>query len=203
MSFVNSCAGALNKDLVPDCAHPLVGGYTGRAVLIDLSQSGITLSISSGVVTVTLTSAVKTCAVNNCFAEQPLNGSATNSNADDGFRLFEKTVTALVPGRDTDMADSVDAMLHAPMGFLAILEKRQKDTAESYEVIGVEQGLRVNADGITRNEYEQSGAVQVTMSCKETKFQYRLAGADAAACRTTFEGFLDHSNESAQQDNEE
>lgn len=202
MSFVNSCAGALNKDLVPDCAHPLVGGYTGRAVIIDLSQAGITVSISSGVVTVTLASTVKTSAVNNCFAEQPLNGSATASNADDGFRLFEKSISFLAPGRDADMADSVDAMLHAPLGFLAIVEKRQKDVPESYEVIGVEQGLRVNADGITRNEYEQSGAVQVTMSCKETKFQYRLAGADAAACKTTFEGFLNHSNESTQQQSE-
>ena len=34
-----SCAGSLAANIAKDCAHPMVGGYTGRGLLIPLTNT--------------------------------------------------------------------------------------------------------------------------------------------------------------------
>ena len=189
-----SCAATFAANIAKDCATPLTGGYTGRGVLIDLADvTAITRDGSNPriITAITMKAGSYCCVIDNSFGPQPLTGSSTQSNTDDGMMKFLKTLTAMVPRRGADASkDIVEPTFQSPLGYLAVLEKRDRSGDGSFEVLGSEQGLKATADGIVRNEYENGGATMVTMTCNETNFENVLFDTDYATSLTAFEALI-------------
>lgn len=192
LAFV-SCAAAIAKNIVKDCDHPNVGGYTGRAILIPLSNT-ITWAVNAQnpriVSGITLGQGDKVCVVDNVWPGS-FNDSATQSNGDDGRVTYDKTFTFRIPLRGGAVSkDIVEPLVDAPLGFAAIIEKRDQSGDGSYEIVGKFQGLKANADGITRNENENGGDVVAVMSCREPFFETTLFDTDYETTRAAFEELM-------------
>ena len=189
-----SCAATFAANIAKDCATPLTGGYTGRGVLIDLADvTAITRDGSNPriITAITMKAGSYCCVIDNSFGPQPLTGSSTQSNTDDGMMKFLKTLTAMVPRRGADASkDIVEPTFQSPLGYLAVLEKKDRNGDGSFEVVGAEQGLVANADGIVRNEYENGGCTIVTMSTNEVNFENVLFATDYETTLAAFEALL-------------
>ena len=86
--------------------------------------------------------------------------------------------------------DVVEPLMDNPLGYVAIIEKKDRVGDGSYEVVGKFQALHANADGITRNEHENGGDVSVVMSCKEQYFEVTFFDTDYATTKTAFEALI-------------
>ena len=86
--------------------------------------------------------------------------------------------------------DVVEPSYQSPLGYLAVLEKKDRSGDGSFEVIGFEQGLTANADGIVRNEWENGGCTMLTMSCNEVNFEYTLFNGDYTTSLSEFETLI-------------
>ena len=185
-----SCAAAVAANIVKDCDHPEVGKYTGRAVLIPLDEYPV-IAVS-GTNTRMLTSIApatgkKTIALDNVMTT-PFDGSNTVSNEDGGVKMFVKTLAFRVQQRGAKISkDIIDALCSSPRGYIAVVEKQDQVGDGTYEVIGYGQGLKVNADGVSRNENENNGNTMITMSCQEPYFEYALFDTDLATTAAMFD----------------
>lgn len=189
----NSCAGALAANIAKDCAHPMAGGYTGRGLLIPLSNTltyvvnannpRILTSISMGV-------GEKLAVIDNVWPSA-FNDSQTQANADSGRTKYGKTFAFRIPLRGGGVSkDIVEPLVEAPLGYLAVLEKKDRRGDGSYEVVGYCQGLQVTADGVTRNENENDGDIMVTMSCQEEYFEVTMFDTDYNTTKAAFEALM-------------
>lgn len=189
-----SCAATLADNISKDCDKPLVPGYTGRGVLIDLSGNPTITQDGSNPRTITAVSlgvGVKCAVIDNSFGGQPLNGTNVQSNTDDGMMKYRKTVVVQIPQRGSEISKAVvEPMSQNPLGYMAILEKKDRSGNGSFEVVGFEQGLTANEDGITRNEYENGGCTVATLSCNESMYEYSFFDTDYATTLTAFEALL-------------
>lgn len=189
-----SCSASITDNIAKDCAAPLAGGYTGRGVLIDLADAPTLTKDASNpriITAITLAAGKKCAVIDNAFTPQPLNGSNTQSNTDDGMMKHRKTVTLTIPKRGGAASkEIVEPTYQSPLGYLAVLEKKDRNGDGSFEVIGAEQGLTANADGIVRNEYENGGCTMVTMSTNEVSFENVLFATDYETTLTAFEALL-------------
>lgn len=176
-----------------DCNSPIVSGYTGRGVLIPYSANPIFTQNADNpriIEAITLDTSAKVCAIDN-EGTSPFDGSNVASNGDAGFIQFTKTLTMRIPMRGGDVSkDIVEPLVKSGQGFVAILEKKDKVGDGSFEVVGALQPLKANADGITRNESENGGAVMATMSCVEQWFELTFFKTDFATTKTAFEALL-------------
>ncbi len=189
-----SCAATFAANIAKDCATPLTGGYTGRGVLIDIADlQSVTQDGSNPriLTAITLATGKKLSVIDNSAMEQPLNGSTSQSNTDDGMMKFRKTLVLNIPRRGAAASkDIVEPSYQSPLGYLALLEKKDRSGDGSFEVVGFEQGLKANADGIVRNEYENGGSTILTMSCNETNFENVFFDTDYATTLAAFETLL-------------
>lgn len=189
-----SCAATLADNIAKDCAKPLAGGYTGRGILIDLADvasftvSGTNPRIISAIA---LATGKKVSVIDNAFSPSPLNGSNSQSNTDDGMMKFRKTLVLTIPKRGAKASkEIVEPTYQSPLGYVAILEKKDRNGDGSFELVGYEQGLKANADGIVRNEYENGGATIVTMSTNEVNYENVFYDTDYATTLAAFETLM-------------
>ncbi len=190
-----SCAATIADNIAKDCAKPLAGGYTGRGVLIDLADAAPTFTVSGTnpriITAITLAAGKKLSVIDNVFSPQPLTGSNSQSNTDDGMMKFRKTLVLSIPKRGAKASkEIVEPTFQSPLGYVAVLEKKDRNGDGSFEVIGYEQGLVANADGIVRNEYENGGCTMVTMSTNEVNFENVFYDTDYATTLSAFETLL-------------
>ena len=189
-----SCAASLAANIAKDCATPIVGGYTGRGVLIDIADlSAVTQDGSNPriITAITLGTGKKLSVVDNAFSQQPFNGSGSQSNTDDGMMKHRKTLVLTIPKRGAKASkEIVEPTYQSPLGYIAVLEKKDRNGDGSFEVVGFEQGLQANADGIVRNEYENGGCTIVTMSTNEVNYEYSFFDTDYATTLAAFEALL-------------
>jgi len=189
-----SCAASLAANIAKDCAKPIVGGYTGRGVLIDIADlSAVTQDGSNPriITAITLGTGKKLSVVDNAFSQQPFNGSGSQSNTDDGMMKHRKTLVLTIPKRGAKASkEIVEPTYQSPLGYIAVLEKKDRNGDGSFEVVGFEQGLQANADGIVRNEYENGGCTIVTMSTNEVNYEYSFFDTDYATTLVAFETLL-------------
>lgn len=188
-----SCAGTLAANIAKDCTKPMTGGYTGRGVLIPLTNT-LTFAVNATnpriLTSISMAAADKLAVIDNVWPSA-FDGSVTQSNADSGRMLYGKTFTFRIPLRGGDVSkDIVEPLAEAPLGYLAVLEKRDRGGDGSYEVVGYCQGLRVNADGVTRNEDENGGDIVVTMSCEEQYFEVAMFDTDYETTKSSFETLM-------------
>ena len=189
-----SCAATMADDIAKDCSAPLAGGYTGRGVLIDLADAPTITRDGSNpriITAITLGAGKSLAVIDNAFSPTPLTGSNTQSNTDDGMMKHRKTVVLTVPKRGGGASkDIVEPTYQSPLGYLAVLEKKDRNGDGSFEVIGAEQGLVANADGIVRDEYTNGGCTMVTMSTNEVNFENVLFATDYETTLAAFEALL-------------
>lgn len=189
-----SCAATISDNIAKDCDKPLVPGYTGRGVLIDLSGNPTITQSGTNPRTITAVSlgtGVKCAVIDNSFGGQPLNGTNIQSNTDDGMMKYRKTVVVQIPQRGSEISKAVvEPMSQNPLGYMAILEKKDRSGNGSFEVVGFEQGLTANEDGITRNEYENGGCTVATLSCNESMYEYTFFDSDYETTKTAFDALV-------------
>jgi hypothetical protein len=189
-----SCAATMADNIAKDCAAPLAGGYTGRGVLIDLADAPTLTRDGSNpriITAITLGVGKSLAVIDNAFTPQPLNGSNSQSNTDDGMLKHRKTLVLTIPKRGAAASkEIVEPTYQSPLGYLAVLEKKDRNGDGSFEVVGAEQGLVANADGIVRNEYENGGCTIVTMSTNEVNFENVFFATDYETTLAAFEALL-------------
>ena len=189
-----ACAAEVVASIQQDCANPNVGGYTGRGILFRHDQAPTIVTDSTNpriLKSITLPESGKFVALDNAYMATPLTDSATASNADGGDIRYSKTVSFSVPQRGADVSkDIIEPLTRNALGFVAILEKKDKAGLGSFEVVGYQQGLKANADGISRNEAENNGATKVTMSCVEVWYEVNVYDTDYATTKAAFETML-------------
>lgn len=189
-----SCAATMADNIAKDCAAPLAGGYTGRGVLIDLADAPTLTRDGSNpriITAITLGVGKSLAVIDNAFTPQPLNGSNSQSNTDDGMLKHRKTLVLTIPKRGAAASkEIVEPTYQSPLGYLAVLEKKDRNGDGSFEVVGAEQGLVANGDGIVRNEYENGGCTIVTMSTNEVNFENVLFATDYETTLAAFEALL-------------
>ena len=174
------CAQSIAQNIVQNCDAPLVGGYTGRAVLIPAGSAySVTQDAENPRMLVSITPAQSTAVViDNLAVVAPFNGSSTAASADNGIRQYTKTIAFRIPSRGAGVSKNIVEPLSNGEGYLAVVEKKDNNGADGkYEVIGFQQALKVNEDGIQRTEDENGGAILATMSCVEGWFEATLVGA--------------------------
>ena len=189
----SSCAGSLAANIAKDCNHPMAGGYTGRGLLIQLTNT-LTFAVDASnhriITGITMAVGDKLAVIDNVWPSS-FDGSQTQSNADAGRMQYGKTFAFRIPLRGAEVSkDIVEPLADAPLGYLAVLEKKDRNGDGSFEVVGAEQGLVANADGIVRNEYENGGCTIVTMSTNEVNFENVLFATDYETTLAAFEALL-------------
>ena len=123
--------------------------------------------------------------------EQPFNGSNTQSTGDDGMVKYDKTLVVNIPLRGAATAKNIVEPLHrSALGFVLVAEKKDRNGDGSFEVIGFEQGLKANADGVVRNEYENGGSIVATLSTRENYFENVFFDTDYATTLAAFETLI-------------
>lgn len=192
MSY-NSCIKDVAASIAKNCDKPQVGGYTGRGVLIQLSDAP-TFTVSADnprtINGISLAEGKKAIAIDNVWSE-PFSGSTTASNADNGRIGFTKTFAFRIPLRGSDVSrDIVEPLSASALGFVAVLEKKDRSGNGSFEVVGYQNGLTTNADGISRDEAANDGDISVTMSTSEPWFEVVLFATDYASSLEAFEALL-------------
>lgn len=184
-----SCAGTLAGNIAQDCANPLVGGYTGRGLLIpwDNIKSLVKDVANPRIVSaITLETDAKLAVIDNVFTE-PLTGSQTGSSSDTGRAAYTKTVAFRIPLRGAKASkDVVEPMLTQAGGFLLVLEKNDKVGDGSFEIVGSLQPFKVNADGVTRDEAANGGDIIVTGASTEPFFEVTFFDTDYEKTKTAF-----------------
>lgn len=189
-----SCAQAIAGNIAKDCSMPLAPGYTGRGFLVNLSDNPTFTQSGTNprtITSITLAGASKVAAIDNVFSPQPLNGSNSQSNTDDGMVKYRKTIVVQIPLRGSAASkDVVEPLSNNPLGYVAVLEKKDRQGNGSFEVIGFVEGLHANEDGIVRNEYENGGCVTATLSCNEQWFEVVFFDTDYATTLAAFETLL-------------
>lgn len=188
-----SCAGNLAANIAKDCAHPMVGGYTGRGLLIPLTNT-LTFAVDGTnpriITGITMAVGDKLAVIDNVWPSA-FNESNTQSNADNGRFVYNKTFAFRIPLRGAGVSKNlVEPLAEAPLGYLAVLEKKDRVGDGSYEIVGYGQGLTVNPDGIMRNENENGGDIVVTMSCEEQYFETTFFDTNYATTKAAFEALM-------------
>lgn len=186
---VNSCIGEIAGNIAQNCVHPLVGGYTGRAILIPYSANPVFTQSADNpriVSAIALSEGAKVCAVDNVGPN--FDGSGTASTGDTGFVQFTKTFAFRILERGGEMSKKVlEPIVKSAQGFVAILEKQDKVGDGSYEIVGMLAPLKATADGTTRTESENGGAWSVTMSATESWADVALLVSDYAGTKAYFD----------------
>lgn len=188
-----SCAGSLAANIAKDCSKPMTSGYTGRGLLIPLSNT-LTYAINATnpriITSITMGASDKLAVIDNVWPST-FDGSNTQSNADSGRTLYGKTFAFRIPLRGAGTSkDIVEPLVESPLGYLAVLEKKDRRGDGSFEIVGYCQGLTVNADGIVRNENENGGDIVVTMSCQEPYFEVTMFDTDYNTTKAAFDTMM-------------
>lgn len=189
-----SCASDIANNIAMDCANPNVGGYTGRGVLINWSESPTLTRDGSNprtITAITVGAGVKVAAVDNSGYTQPFNGSTVQSTDENGMVQYNKTFVVNIPLRGSDVSKNIVEPMHrSALGSMLVLEKKDRNGNGSYVVVGSEQGLKATADGIVRNEYENGGSIVATLSTVESYFEETFFDTDYETTKAAFETLL-------------
>ena len=198
MTYI-SCAAKIAANIQQDCNRPLVGGYTGRAVIMsatDFERAEVVRSASNPrkILSIVLppNGSVMAYKIDNVFSA-PFTGSTTAGNNENGRNGYLKTVSVRVPMRGADTSMKViEPLVKDPNGFVMILEKRDKVGDGSYEVIGYQNALRGDIAGVTRDESANGGDWIVPLTTVEKWAEVTLVGSAETyeSARKEFEGLF-------------
>ena len=159
-----------------DCSSPIVGGCTGRAVLIPADSARAVLSVignNAAIVGIP----EELYAIDNSMLTTPFDGSNTTGSNEAGRAQFVKTFSGRILTRGADVsAKIVEAISYHGNGYVAVLEKRDKTFTPNkegkYELVGANKELRcVDPSTVVRNENENGGSVSFSLQTTEGLFE--------------------------------
>ena len=187
-----SCIENIAGSIRPNCAHPLTAGYTGRGVLIPCSAITALVQNSDNPRIVESVTAGTVVEIDNTAVTSAFTGSNKASNAESGRKQITKTFAFRIPLRGAENSkEIVEPLFLSPLGFMAILEKKDKIGNGSFEVVGLQSALRTNDDGLTQDEYANAGDIMVTMSCVEDWYEADLFDTDYTTTLEKFNALLE------------
>lgn len=194
-----SCAAKIAASIQQDCNKPLVGGYTGRAVIMsatDFERAEVVRSATNPreILSIVLppNGTIMAYTIDNVFAA-PFTGSSTAGNNEDGRNGYLKTVSVRVPMRGADVSkDVIEPLVKDPNGFVVIAEKRDKVGDGSYEIIGYQNALRGDIASVTRDESANGGDWLVNLTTIEKWAEVTLVGSAETyeSAKKEFEGLF-------------
>lgn len=194
-----SCAANIAASIIQDCNRPLVGGYTGRAVIIptaDWARAEVVADANNPrkIMSIVLPpdGSAMAYTIDNVFAT-PFTGSTTAGNNDSGRNGYLKTLAVRIPMRGADVSrDIIEPLVKDADGFVVIAEKRDKVGDGSYEVIGYQNSMRGDIASVTRDESANGGDWLVNLTTIEKWAEVTLVGnADNyETAKKEFEGLL-------------
>lgn len=191
-----SCAGNIAANIAVDCEKPIVGGYTGRAVLIPLDTTTLNVVQEAEnprlITTLAIGENDKVVVIDNVFAE-PFVGSTTAGNADTGRPMYTKTLVVRIPRRGGQASkDIIEPLFNSAGGFVLVAEKKDRNNDGYLEVIGYQQAMRGDIATLTRDESANGGDWSATLTCQEAWAELTLVGEDKtyASAKTAFEALL-------------
>ena len=195
-----SCAAKIAASIQQDCNKPLVGGYTGRAVIMsatDFERAEVVRSATNPreILSIVLppNGTIMPYTIDNVFAA-PFTGSTTVGNNEDGRNGYLKTLSVRVPMRGADVSkDVIEPLVKDPNGFVVIAEKRDKVGDGSYEIIGYQNALRGDIASVTRDESANGGDWLVNLTTIEKWAEVTLVGSAETyeSAKKEFEGLFD------------
>ena len=198
MAYV-SCAAKIAESIQQNCNKPLVGGYTGRAVIMsatDFERAEVVRSATNPreILSIVLPpdGSVMAYTIDNVFAA-PFTGSTTAGNNENGRNGYLKTLSVRVPMRGADVSkDVIEPLVKDPHGFVVIAEKRDKVGDGSYEIIGYQNALRGDIAGVTRDESANGGDWVVPLTTVESWAEVTMVGAgeNYATAKKNFDELL-------------
>ena len=194
-----SCAANIAASIIQDCNRPLVGGYTGRAVIIptaDWARAEVVIDANNPrkIMSIVLPpdGSVMAYTIDNVFAT-PFTGSTTAGNNESGRNGYLKTLAIRIPMRGGDVSrDIIEPLVKDADGFVVIAEKRDKVGDGSYEVIGYQNSMRGDIASVTRDESANGGDWLVNLTTVEKWAEVTLVGsADTyETAKKEFEGLF-------------
>lgn len=190
-----SCVGNIAGNIGLDCASPIEGGYTGRAVLIPMEAVPVPTVDSQNpriVSAIALASGAKVVKVDN-EGISPFDGSQTVGNNDAGYVRFAKTAIVRLPERGAGFAKNVvEPLVKSGRGFIGIFEKVDRVGDGSFEIIGLQSPMKVvDPASVTRTESTTAGGSwQVTLQSTEIYAETVLFDTDYATTLAKFESLL-------------
>ena len=190
-----SCVGNIAGNIGLDCASPIEGGYTGRAVLIPMEAVPVPTVDSQNpriVSAIALASGAKVVKVDN-EGISPFDGSQTVGNNDAGYVRFAKTAIVRLPERGAGFAKNVvEPLVKSGRGFIGIFEKVDRVGDGSFEIIGLQSPMKVvDPASVTRTESTTAGGSwQVTLQSTEIYAETVLFDTDYATTLAKFEALL-------------
>lgn len=194
-----SCAAQIAANIAQDCEHPIVGGYTGRAVIIpanDFAKAEVVVDANNPrkIMSIVLPTdgSVMAYTIDNVFAT-PFTGSTTAGNNESGRNGYLKTLAVRIPMRGADTSMKViEPLVKDADGFVVIAEKRDKVGDGSYEVIGYQNSMRGDIGSVTRDESTNGGDWLVNLTTIEKWAEVDLVGAAETyeSAKKAFEGLF-------------
>ncbi len=175
-----NCASVLKGNITIDCDNPIVGGYNGEAILVDMSYNPVIVYDTTNprkIKSITCpTGGVHV--VENAFVT-PFNGSTTAGNTDNGMNEYLKTVSFQVPMRGADTSlNVIEPLFNSAFGYLMVLPKRDRVGDGSFEVVGAKSALRGDITTLTRDENANGGMWGLSLTCREQFAEVDLTGED-------------------------
>lgn len=186
------CTATVAANIAAACNHQLTAGYTGRAVLINISDNptlaaGSTPNVFTGIA---LATGVKTVVIDNVFVD-PFNGSSKSGNTDSGMVRFTKNLNILIPMSGADASYNViEPLLKSPLGFLVVVEKKDRNGDCSFEILGAYSAVKADPASYSRDESANGGAAALTLTCTEAYEFVALYDTDYATTKTAFETLI-------------
>lgn len=194
-----SCAAQIAANIAQDCNRPLVGGYTGRAVIIPISDWARAEVVTDAnnprkILSIILPpdGSAMAYTIDNVFAT-PFTGSTTAGNNESGRNGYLKTIAVRVPMRGADVSrDVIEPLVKDADGFVVIAEKRDKVGDGSFEVIGYQNALRGDIASVTRDENANGGDWIVNLTTIEKWAEVALVGSAETyeSAKKEFEGLF-------------
>lgn len=198
-----SCITEVAQNIAGDCNKPIVGGYTGRAVLIPYTANPVLTQPNAAnpriISAIAIDDNAHVIMVDNVMAS-PFDGSTKQSTAENGRPATQKTFAFRVPLRGAIASkDVIEPLLNSAQGYLAVIEKQDKAGHGSFEVVGALQPLKATGDGTSQTESENGGDTTVTMACTEAWWEAELfvdgsgqnpVVSDYAASKAAFEALI-------------
>lgn len=189
-----SCISEIAGNIQIDCAHPIEGGYTGRAVLIPMEavpQFTRDAQNPRIISAIALATGKKAVLVDN-EGVTPFDGSSTTGNNDAGFVKFVKVVSVRMPERGANFAlEVLEPLVKGGRGFVGVFEKTDRVGDGSFEIIGADSPMKVvDPATVTRQETANGGAWVANLQSSEVYAETVLFDTDYATTLAKFEALL-------------
>ena len=190
-----SCIDNIAGNIGLNCASPIEGGYTGRAVLIPMEAVPVLTKDTNNprhISAIAIATGAKVVAVDN-EGVTPFDGSQTVGNNEAGYTRFTKTVVVRMPERGAEFtAEVLEPLVKSGRGFIGVFEKVDRVGDGSFEVIGAQSPLKVvDPSTVTRTETTAGGgAWQATLQSTEVYAESVLFDTDYETTLAAFEALL-------------